>query len=101
MTLPKQRKHFAKARGEQAKAHKNYQHKITNANNSGALVEKTRVMAYKELSLEVEVAEDGIKTQVTLTQDIDKKLDTFTNTRLIWAEKMIPSPNSQKGQGAT
>ena len=61
-------------------------------------MEKTRVMAYKELPLEIEVAKDGIKTQVTLTQDINKKLDVFCDTRLIKREKTIRPPNSQKGQ---
>ena len=87
-------------RREQAKAHKNYQRKVANANDSGVLVEKTHVLAYEELPLEVEVAEDGIKTQATLAQAIDKKLDDFTDLWLIEAEKKFPPPALQKGQEA-
>ena len=64
-------------------------------------MEKTRVMAYKVLPLEAEVAKDGIKTQVTLTDDINKKLDVFTDTRLIKTEKKICPPTTQKGQRGT
>lgn len=81
-----------------SKAHKNYQRKIANTNNSRTWVEKTRAIAYEELPLEAEVANDVIKAQVTLTQDINKKLGVFCNTRLIKTEKKIRPPNSQKGQ---
>ena len=70
-TLPKQKKHFANAQREQAKVHKNYQRKINNTNTSATRMEKTRVMAYEVLPLEAEVAKDGIKTQVTLTNNIN------------------------------
>ena len=98
LTLPKQKKHFANARREQAKAHKKYQRKINNTNTSGTRMEKTRVLAYEVLPLEAEVAENGIKMQATLMADITKKLDVFTDTRLIKTEKKICPPTTQKGQ---
>ena len=62
-------------------------------------MEKTRVMAYEVLPLEVDVVEDGIKTQGTLAQAIDAKLDDFTDLRLIVAEKKLPPTGLAEGTG--